>query len=117
MDLAHANPAFKPAGMLVLILLLGRGVIHPAIWAGKIFNRPDAVSHRAIMRRIGFVFQPKLLLPSTTSYPDPRNHGLFGSAFLTSRRHKPDVPKARRLPASATIPRLAARKAGGWTRL
>jgi hypothetical protein len=91
MDLAHANPAFKPAGMLVLILLLGRGVIHPAIGAGKIFNRPDAVSHRAIMRRIGRVFQPKRLPPSTTSYPDPRNHGLFGSAFLTSLRRKPKI--------------------------
>jgi hypothetical protein len=86
MDLAHANPAFKPAGMLMLILLLGRGVIHPAIRAGKIFNRPDAVSHRAIMRRIGLVFQPKRLPPSTTSYSDPRNHGLFGSVFLTSLR-------------------------------
>ncbi len=84
MDFARANRAFKPAGMLVVILLHCRGVIHSAIRAGKIFNRPDAVSHRTIMRRIDLSFQPKRLLPSTSYYPDLRINGLFGSIFLTS---------------------------------
>jgi len=70
--------------MLVLMLLLGRGVIHPAIGAVKIFDRPDAVSHGAMMRRLDLEFQPKRLLRSTTSYPERRIHGLFGSIFLTS---------------------------------
>jgi hypothetical protein len=70
--------------MLVLILLLGRGVIHPAIGAGKIFDRPDAVSHGAMMRRIDPKFQPKPLLRSTTCYPELRILGLSGSNFLTS---------------------------------
>jgi hypothetical protein len=67
------------------MLLLRRAVIHPAIGAGKIFNRPDAVSHRTIMRRIEFVFQPKRLLRSTTCYSDPGIRGLPGSTFLTSQ--------------------------------
>ena len=89
MHLAGADRAFEPAGMLVLMLLLGRGVIHPAIGAGKIFDRPDAVSHHTIMRRIALVFQPKRLLRSTTCYPDPRIRGPFDSTFLTSRRLMP----------------------------
>jgi hypothetical protein len=62
------------------------------------------------MRRIGRVFQPKRLPPSTSYYPDPRNHGLFGSAFLTSWKHKPDALKACGLPAFATVPDLRLEK-------
>jgi hypothetical protein len=71
--------------MAVMMPLLCRGVIHPAIGAGKKFDRPDAVSHGAIMRRIERVFQPKRLLPSTTCYPDRGILGLSGSTFLTSK--------------------------------
>jgi hypothetical protein len=70
--------------MAVMMPLLCRGVIHPAIEAGKKFDRPDAVSHRAIMRRIERVFQPKRLLLSTTCYLDRGILGLSGSTFLTS---------------------------------
>ena len=83
MHLAGADRAFEPAGMLVLMLLLGRGVVHPAIRAVKIFDRPDAVSHGAIMRRLDPGFQPKPLLPSTTCYPERRISGPSGNAFLT----------------------------------
>ena len=82
-DLAGADLAFESARMLVLMLLPCRGIIHPAIGAGKIFDRPDAVSHGAIMRRIGPGFQPKPLLPSTTCYPELRIPGPFGNVFLT----------------------------------
>jgi hypothetical protein len=84
MDLAGADLALKPAGMIVPMLLLRRGVVHPAMRARKILDRPDAVSHGAIMRCIDPAFQPKRLPPSTTSYPELRIGGLSGSALLTS---------------------------------
>ena len=44
-DLGAADPTIETTGALVLMLLLGRGVIHPAARAGKLFGRPDAVGH------------------------------------------------------------------------
>jgi len=72
MDLSLANLAFEPARMLMLMLLFCRSVIHPALRAGKIFDRPNAVCHLAIMRRTGHVFQPKSLPQSTTYYSNLR---------------------------------------------
>ena len=95
-DLAHANLTFKPAGMIMLMLLLCRGVIHPAIRAGKILDRPNAVSHRAIMRRLDLMFQPKRLLQSTTYYLDLRIRRLSGSGFLTSQSQSTSRCRQRR---------------------
>jgi hypothetical protein len=44
-DLGAADCTVETTGALVLMLLLGRGVIHPAARAGKLFGRPDAVGH------------------------------------------------------------------------
>ena len=50
-DFGLANPAFEIAGMLVLMLLPRRGVIHSATGAGKFFGGPDAACHSATMRQ------------------------------------------------------------------
>jgi hypothetical protein len=50
-DFGLANPAFEIAGMLVLMLLPRRGIIHSATGAGKFFGGPDAACHGATMRR------------------------------------------------------------------
>jgi len=50
-DFGLADPAFEMAGMLVLMLLSRRGVIHAATGAGEFFGRPYAACHCATMRR------------------------------------------------------------------
>ena len=57
-DHGAANPAFETAGMMVRMLLLGRGVTHPAIGADEIFGRPYAACHLADMPPLGGRFTP-----------------------------------------------------------
>jgi len=46
-DHGPANLAVETAGMMVRMLLLGRGVTHPAIGADEIFGGPYAAGHLA----------------------------------------------------------------------
>jgi hypothetical protein len=40
------------------MLFLCRNIGHPAIGAGEMFGRPDAIRHAANMRREPIIFQP-----------------------------------------------------------
>jgi hypothetical protein len=51
------------------MLLFCRGVIEPAIVAGKMFGRPYAAGHPMNMRGGSFIFQYRTLPQLTTHYP------------------------------------------------
>jgi hypothetical protein len=59
MNLASANLTAETTRMLVWVVLPYGGVRQSAIGAAKIFGRPYATCHPAIMRSIEHVFQPK----------------------------------------------------------
>ena len=52
-DFCIADDAGETAGALVLQLFLGRSVIHPATWAGELFECPNAIRHDATIRASG----------------------------------------------------------------
>jgi hypothetical protein len=60
-NLAAADLAAEAAGMLVGVMLTCRGVRQSAIGASKIFGRPYATCHAAIMRSIARAFQRGIL--------------------------------------------------------
>jgi hypothetical protein len=51
------------------MLLFCRGVIEPAIVAGKMFGRPYAAGHPMNMRGRSFIFQYRTLPQLMTHYP------------------------------------------------
>lgn len=57
-DLAPANLTTETARVLELVMLPCGDVRKPAIGAAKIFSRPYATCHPAIMRSLKHVFQP-----------------------------------------------------------
>lgn len=83
-DLAPANHTAETARVLVCwVLLPCRGVRQPAIGTVKIFGRPYAACHPAIMRRIEHVFQPGTAPRSTSYYSSRKICLLSGRVFLT----------------------------------
>jgi hypothetical protein len=83
-DLAPTNHTAETARVLVGRMLLPcRGVRQPAIGTAKIFGRPYAACHPAIMRRTEYAFQPSALPRSTSCYSTPKICLVSDSVFLT----------------------------------
>src|ERR1700690_2710085 len=71
-DLDPANLTTETARMLVWMQLPCRGVRQPAIGTAKIFGRPYAACHFAIMRPADHVFHPRSLPEKMTHYSHPK---------------------------------------------
>lgn len=94
-DLAAANLAVETAGMLVGIVLPGRGVGQPAIGASEIFGLPYVACHARIMRSIDALFQRVSLPSSMSHYLNRRKAGGYRVTLSQPHGFGRETPRGR----------------------